>query len=174
MISFVKLNGTHNRENFDCGVEVLNYFLKNLARQNLKKGLSRTFVAISEEIPEEILGFYTLALFELTAERLPKKIAKKYKGNIPAIKLGRLATAKEKQGQGLGKSMLIDGIMRVLSISKHIGVIGFFVDAKDQNTKLYYQKFGFIPLPDHPLELFLPFATLQTMVEMTILNDKKE
>ena len=56
MISFVELNRSHNRDNFDCGVEELNHFLKNLARQNLKKGLSRTFVAIKDEIPGEILG----------------------------------------------------------------------------------------------------------------------
>jgi len=165
MIRFVELNRSHNRDNFDCGVEELNYFLKNLARQNLKKGLSRTFVAIKDGIPEEILGFYTLSLFELTAEKLPKKIAKKYKGNIPAIKLGRLATAMGKQKQGLGKSMLINAIMRVISISEHVGVIGFFVDAKNEGAKTYYQRFGFISLPDHPLEVFLPFATLLKMNE---------
>jgi hypothetical protein len=28
-------------------------------------------------------------------------------------------------------------------------------------AKGYYEQFGFIPLPDKPLELFLPIATLQ-------------
>jgi hypothetical protein len=56
--------------------------------------------------------------------------------------------------------MLINAIMRGISISEHAGVIGFFVDAKNKAVKKYYQKFGFISLPDHPLELFLPFATL--------------
>jgi len=168
MINFIELNRTHNRYNFDCGIEELNYFLKNLARQNLKKGLSRTFVAVDKNIPEEILGFYTLSLFELSAEKLPKKYAKKYKGTIPAVKLARLATAKGKQNQGLGRHMLINAIMRVVSISEHAGVIGFFVDAKNKAVKRYYQKFGFISLSDHSLELFLPFATLQKMYEIAI------
>ena len=64
--------------------------------------------------------------------------------------------------------MLINAIMRVISISEHAGVIGFFVDAKNEAVKRYYQKFDFIPLPDHPLELFLPFATLQKMYEIAI------
>ena len=64
--------------------------------------------------------------------------------------------------------MLINAIMRVISISEHAGVIGFFVDAKSNAIKKYYQKFGFIPLPDHPLELFLPLATLQKMYEIAI------
>ncbi len=38
---------------------------------------------------------------------------------------------------------------------------GFFVDARNKNAKAYYEQFGFIPLPDRPLELFLPLATLQ-------------
>ncbi len=171
MISFVELNRSHNRDNFDCGVEELNHFLKNLARQNLNKGLSRTFVAIYDEIPEEILGFYTLSLFELRAEKLPQNFAKKYKGDIPAIKLGKLATAKSKQKQGLGKSMLINAIKRVVSSSEHVGVIGFFVEAKNEDAKTYYQRFGFISLPDHPLESFLPFATLLKTHEIANLKN---
>jgi len=58
--------------------------------------------------------------------------------------------------------------MRVVSISEHAGVIGFFVDAKNKAVKRYYQKFGFISLPDHPLELFLPLATLHKMYEIAI------
>ena len=60
MINFVELNRTHNRDNFNCGVEELNYFLRNLARQNLKKGLSRTFVAVDKNIPEEVLQFWEM------------------------------------------------------------------------------------------------------------------
>jgi len=168
MINFVELNCTHNRDNFNCGIEDLNYFLRNLARQNLKKGLSRTFVAVDKKIPEEVLGFYTLSLFELSSEKLTKKYAKKYKGKISAVKLARLATARGKQNQGLGRHMLINAIMRVISISENAGVIGFFVDAINKALKRYYQRFGFISLPDRPLELFLPFATLQKMYEIAI------
>ncbi len=64
--------------------------------------------------------------------------------------------------------MLINAIMRVISISEHAGVISFFVDAKNKAVKRYYQKFGFISLPDYPLELFLPFATLNKMYEIAI------
>ncbi len=170
MIKFVLLKRTHHRENFDCGVEELNRFLKNLARQNLNKGLSRTFVAVDENIPEEILGFYTLSLFELSAEKLPEKLAKKYKGKIPCVKLARLATARGRQKHGLGTHMLIDAIMRIITISEHAGITGYFVDAKNSEVKKFYQKFGFISLPDHPLELFLPFATLQMMYEKVILR----
>jgi hypothetical protein len=42
-----------------------------------------------------------------------------------------------------------------------MGIIGFFVDAKDEGAAGFYRHFGFIPLPDNPLELFLPIATIR-------------
>jgi GNAT superfamily N-acetyltransferase len=172
MIRLEELNRFHNRAGFDCGIEELNEFLNNFARQNLKKGISRTFVLIEENIPKKILGYYTLSVFEIFAEKLPHKFAKKYKGRIPAVKLARLAVAKGLQKQGLGKCMIINAIKRVITISEHAGVIGLFVDAKNEDAKKYYLKFGFIPLPDHLLELFLPLATLLQMYS-DIFNKKE-
>ena len=98
---FEELNRSHNREGFNCGEKGLNDFLKNLARQNLQKGLSRTFVLVDEKRSEEILGFYTLSIFEVSARNLPPKFSKKYKGQLPAVKLARLAVAIGKQNHGL-------------------------------------------------------------------------
>jgi len=55
---------------------------------------------------------------------------------------------------------MISAMRRILSVSENIGIIGFFVDAKNEDAKGYYEQFGFIPLPDDPLKLFLPIATL--------------
>ncbi len=163
MIRFLELSRAHNRDNFDCGNADLNNFLRNFARQNLKKGLSRTFVAVDDKFPEEILGFYTLSLFEILAIKLPERFEKRYKGRIPAVKLARLAVAKGKQRQQLGKHMLINAIKRVVLIAEHAGVIGMFVDATNESAIGYYQKFGFMPLPNHLSQLFLPYATLYKM-----------
>ncbi|MCD4719918.1 MAG: GNAT family N-acetyltransferase [Desulfobacula sp.] len=160
MNQFEELNRSHNRAGFDCGVEELNIFLKNLARQNLKKGLSRTFVLTEKRIPKEILGFYTLSIFEINALKLPEKFVRKYKGNIPAVKIARLAVAKGVQNQGIGRNMMIDAVNRTIKISENAGIIGLFVDAKNRGVKEYYQKFGFIPLSDKDLNLFLPLKTL--------------
>lgn len=163
MNRFEELTRSHNRVGFDCGVQELNDFLHNFAHQNFKKGLSRTFVLTGEEVPEEILSFYTLSVFEVCARKLPQKFSKKYKGHLPAVKIARLAVAKALQNQGVGKHMIIDAIRRAIAISKHAGIIGLFVDAKNEDATQYYLKFGFIPLPDHPLELFLPLKTLEKM-----------
>lgn len=155
------LSRTHNRQGFDCGSIDLNRYLRNTARQHSEKGISRTFVLVEDEAPTEILGFFTLASCEILVDKLPRKYAKKYPNRTAAAKLARLAVARDMQKKGLGAHMMLDAMDRILRVSEHLGVIGFFVDAKNAEAAIFYQQFGFIPLPDNPLELFLPLATIR-------------
>lgn len=154
------LSRHHDRKSFDCGSDDLNAYLKKTARQHIDKGIAKTFVIAEDTDPDQILGFFTLAFCEVSAEDLPTMYAKKYPPKVPAAKLARLAVASDRQRQGLGTKMMISAMHRVLSVSRNIGIIGFFVDAKNEEAKGYYEQFGFIPLPDDPLRLFLPAATL--------------
>ena len=86
---------------------------------------------------------------------------------MPAAKLARLAVAQNRQRQGLDTQMMINAMKRVLKITQQLGILSFFVDAKDKSARLYYEQFGFIPLSDNPLELFLPLATLRNVYERT-------
>jgi ribosomal protein S18 acetylase RimI-like enzyme len=115
------------------------------------------------------MGFLTLASCEIRADKLPRKFAKKYPYIAPAAKLARLAVAKKRQRQGLGTHMIINAIERIITVSENLGIISFFVDAKNKDAKAYYEQFGFIKLPDNPLALFLPLATLRQAYE-TILG----
>ena len=165
MLKIEELSKTHNREKFDCGSIELNHYLKNTARQHIVKGISRTFVALDEDNSTEIFGFYTLAFCEIRSEWLPPNYAKKYPSIVPAVKLARLAVSQLYQRQRLGRFMMVNAIERTLLISKNKGVIGFFVDAKDRKARKYYEQFGFVELPDNPLQLFLPLINLQQSYE---------
>jgi len=46
-------------------------------------------------------------------------------------------------------------------ISGNICIMGFFVDAKDEKARKYYEQFGFIPMPDNKQQLFLAMNGLQ-------------
>ena len=46
-------------------------------------------------------------------------------------------------------------------ISRNIGIKGFFVDAKNEKARKYYEKFGFIPMPNNKQQLFLAMNGLQ-------------
>lgn len=152
---------SHNRRSFDCGNLDLNQYLQNTARQQGGKGISRTFVLVEDDDPTEILGFFTLTACDIIVEKLPPRFAKKYPLRASAAKLARLAVATSRQNQGFVAFMMLNAMERVVLIAEHLGIIGFFVDAKDEGPAGYYRQFGFIPLPDNPLELFLPIATLR-------------
>ena len=160
------LSRNHNREGFDSGNDELNHYLLTTARQHNQKGISRTFVLIDNENDAEILGFFTLVACEISPDNLPRKFSKKYPSRAPASRLGRLAVAKHRQRQGLGTIMLTDAMDKVLQVAENIGIIGFFVDAKDENAAAFYHRFGFIHLLDNPLELFLPLETIRHALEV--------
>ena len=58
--------------------------------------------------------------------------------------------------------LLAEAIHRTALIAEQAGVIGLFVDAKDERAQLFYERYGFVSLPDHALQLFLPLETLRT------------
>ncbi|MBI5107368.1 MAG: GNAT family N-acetyltransferase [Rhodocyclales bacterium] len=149
------LAGDHDRQEFDCGCQELNDWLRQVARQHQDKGLSKTFVAVRENEPSRICGYYALTLAELENRHLPAAWRKKLPRRIPGVRLGRLAVDRQYQGKGLGELLLVDALTRAQRIYAEAGGIGLFVDALDEHAAVYYRAFGFEPLPDNPLLLFL-------------------
>jgi len=160
MLKIELLDTSHNRKGFDCGNKQLNDYLQKTARQHLVKGMSRTFVLVDDAYREDILGFFTLSVCEVESELLPSSIARKYPEQVPAVKLARLAVALKNQKYGLGKYLVSSAIEKVIAISESVGIIGLFVDAKDDNSIRYYQRYGFVPLNGSPFTLFLPMQVL--------------
>ena len=158
MMQVLPLAGSHDRQGFDCGRQELNDWLRQVARQHQDKGLSKTFVAIREEAPERICGYYALTLAELENRHLPQAWRKKLPRRILGVRLGRLAVDKQYQGKGLGEVLLVDALTRARRIHIEAGGIALFVDALDHKAAGFYTRFGFLPMPDEPLLLFLPVA----------------
>ena len=171
MIRLEPLTGHHDRNAFDCGVTVLNHWLRRTALQHQSKGISRTFVAVplDDEVfatwsgsgyqdihPASILGFYALASAFVVVETLPSALAKRYPRQIPVTRLGRLATRSDLQGQGLGRLLLADAVNRARGAAQAVGSAGILVDAKDDGAAGFYRHFGFHACRDAPLQLYLP------------------
>jgi GNAT superfamily N-acetyltransferase len=155
MIQVRPLAGDHDWQEFDCGRQELNLWLGQVARQHQVKGLSKTFVAVREELPVRICGYYALTLAELENRHLPEAWRKKLPRRIPGVRLGRLAVDGQHQGKGLGELLLVDALTRAQRIYAEAGGIGLFVDALDEQAAGYYRNFGFEAAPGNPLLLFL-------------------
>ena len=155
MMQVQALAGNHDRHEFDCGRQELNDWLQQVARQHQDKGLSKTFVAVREDAPTRICGYYALTLAELENRHLPEAWRKKLPRRIPGVRLGRLAVDRRYQGKGLGELLLVDALTRAQRIYVEAGGIGLFVDALDGQAAGYYLNFGFDASPDNPLLLFL-------------------
>jgi ribosomal protein S18 acetylase RimI-like enzyme len=153
----------HDREGFDCGSEPLNLFLKQTARQHAERGISRTFVLVTEHaaMPKPILGFFSLNMCQIKSESLTPEESKKLPRDVSGVRLGRLAVAKACQRQGIGRLLLVAAMGKFMEIFNTAGGIGLFVDAKDQAAKYYYEQFGFVAMPSNELELFLPAKTIR-------------
>ena len=155
------LTRSHDRAGFDCGVAELNTFLKATARQHDRKGVSRTFV-LTDGSPV-ILGFFTLTLCEVSTESLPATYASAYPSHgLPAVRLARLAVSLKAEKSGFGELLLAEAVHRTGLIAEQAGLIGLFVDAKDDSARRFYRRFGFLELPAQPFKLFLPITTIRT------------
>lgn len=157
------LDASHDRKNFDCGVEPLNHYLQQIARQHVAKGISKTFVLVDEHAapPKAVLGFFTISLCQVLGQHVPAKWAKKLPAQIPAMRLGRLAVVQTRQGSGYGRVLLVEALYRIARVADLAGGIGVFVDTKDDAAAAFYTRFGFEPTPSGPLTLFMPAETIR-------------
>lgn len=151
----VLLHSDHLRDEFDCGVCVLNDFFKKYALQNQKKRLVRTYICLKNDT--DIVGFYSLAFGAVYQSDAPPLIVRGMgKYQIPVMVLGRLAVSLKAQGMGVGKALLKDAVMRTMNAADIAGLRAIIVHAKDKLSQEFYLKYGFIPAPNNPLTLFFP------------------
>lgn len=155
------LDAAHDRTTFKSGAEPLDRYLHHQVTQDTRRRVTVCFVALTDE--QRIAGYYTLASASLLLNDLPPDIGKKLPRypTVPAVRMGRLAVDQTFKGRGLGGALLADALAR--SARSEIAAFALAVDAKDELAAAFYRHHGFIALPDSPLTLFLPLATVQRL-----------
>lgn len=149
----------HDRQDFACGVQALDEYLHRFASQHRDRGISSTYVLIDSTRPTVILGYYSLGAAEVDAQRMPEAQRKKLpRYPIPCFRMGRLACRADHRGRGLGKLLLACAVERCLKARMQIAAYALLVDAKNDEARSFYLHFGFKPLLDTPLTLYLPLG----------------
>ena len=154
------LNPSHHRSSFNCGHSSLDSYLKTQASQDVKRKMSKVFIATDKADFKKVLGFYTLSTTSIGLSQLPKdKSGKLPRHPIPAALIGRLAVNQSAQGKGMGSMLLADAVKRTLSISNEIGIYALVVDAIDGAAADFYTQYGFESL-NTSNRLFLPLKSI--------------
>jgi GNAT superfamily N-acetyltransferase len=154
----VLLTKDHDRNSFDCGVPVLNNYLKKYALQNQKKHSARTYVATRGK---RIVGYYSLAYGSVSLEEAPQSVKSGLPRHpVPVILLARLAVDSTEQGRGLGAALLKDALLRTIQAAAIAGLRAMLVHAKDDSAKGFYEQFGFEPSPINAYHLFLRLSDI--------------
>ena len=155
------LGKRHDRATFTCGLPELDRYLGRQAGQDVRRRIARVFVCTAEG-SDTVLGFYTLSAMAIDLSSLPEELSRKLPRHpVPCALIGRLAIDQSVRGHGLGRMLLADAIKRILGASDMLAIHAVIVDAKNTTAKQFYERFGFAPLQDNPMRLFLPLGAIR-------------
>ncbi len=146
------LNATHHLDDFDCGEEALNSWLKRNALKNQQNQANRTFVICQNN---NVVGFYALAAGSVSHQFVSGGLRRNMPDPIPVVVLGRLAIDLTHQGQQLGAALLKDSVLRASAVSQQVEVKALLVHALNDKAKAFYLNYGFQVSPIDDLILLL-------------------
>jgi GNAT superfamily N-acetyltransferase len=150
-----RLDQSHDRSKFDCGVDSLNRYLLTQATQDLRRGLAVPYVVLLPP-SNAVAAYFTLSAVSIDLVDLPDKLRSKLPSGavIGASLLGRLAVDRTHQGTGLGEYML--GAAVDLSFDQSpLACVLMIVDAINDRAAEFYKHFDFKAFPEAPHRLFL-------------------
>ncbi|MGB8480410.1 MAG: GNAT family N-acetyltransferase [Acidobacteriaceae bacterium] len=165
-VTIRRLEESDGVENFDCGDEPLNNYLKHHAWTNQQKiSIGVTHVAVDESAPHTVLGYFTLATSSVPRDRLPKKYVRGLPPyDLPLILLARLAVDKRFSGRGLGHALLSEALKITLRVADEVGCRCILTDAYPDKAG-WYACYGFLPLEGaaatSPQKMFLDVRTIR-------------
>jgi GNAT superfamily N-acetyltransferase len=150
----------HELNDFFCGVDSLDDWLKRRARANQVSGASRSFVVADNH---KVVGYYALASGAIAVTSSPGRFRRNMPDPIPVAILGRLAIDRSQQGRGLGRALFRDCALRVAHAADTIGIRGIVVHAISEQAKTFYQALGFDPSPAEPMTLMVTLADIRSL-----------
>ncbi len=152
------LGESHLLDQFECGEPTLDDWLRRRALGNQASGASRTFVTSRGA---QVVGYYALAAGAVTSHEAPGRLRRNMPDPIPMMVLGRLAIDRREQGKGLGAALLRDAVARTCRLAQDAGIAGVLVHALSQDAKHFYQHWGFVESPYHPMTLMARLKDLK-------------
>lgn len=148
----------HDTRTFACGAESLDQWIRLRALRNQVSGASRTFVVCERT---RVVAYYALASSAVAVNVATGRVRRNMPDPIPVVVLGRLAIDRSLQARGLGRALVRDACLRVISAADVIGIRGMIVHALSDSARDFYERVGFAPSPLDPMILMATIADLR-------------
>ena len=162
LISIRNLTYKEVLNDFDCGVELLNKYLKSYALKNDLDNIGKTYLCLEDD---KVIGFFTLANGSIKRESLSiNKTLPRYP--IPVVLLARLAVDINHQRKHIGRFLIQNIIQIVYESSFYSASFGIVVESKPESIG-FYELMGF----EKTYKEFVCFYPMEK-IENYIINKK--
>jgi GNAT superfamily N-acetyltransferase len=156
-----KLSPEHDCSSFDSGETSLDDWLRRRALPNEASGASRTYVVCAGKT---VAGYYSLAVGAAAHPEVTGKVRRNMPDPIPVMILARLAVDKTFQAQGLGAGLLKDAVLRTIQAAEIAGIRALLVHALTDRARRFYERWGFVSSPVHPLTVMITLAEAEKIL----------
>ncbi|AAB91616.1 hypothetical protein NGR_a00290 (plasmid) [Sinorhizobium fredii NGR234] len=162
----------HDRAAFFCGIIQVDNFFKKTANKLSKADNLRVYV-MTEDDGTTVIGFYAINSHSISYADLPERFSRTRPGHgsIPAAYISMIGRDQRYRGGGYGGDLLTDCLQRIAGIADQIGIAVVLLDVlvcgdeeKTSRRVALYSEYGFQPLPSMPLRMFLPIATIRSLM----------
>lgn len=147
-----RLGTHHDVSNFDSGNEVLDDWLRRHALAAQRMDSARTFVVTRGR---RILGYFSLTMGSVRRAEAPAKLVRGMPGYpVGMVLLTRLAVDQSEQGRGVGAILLAEALRKAVAAGEAAAARLVVFDAIDEEAAVFYERYGFVRAPEHPLRLY--------------------
>lgn len=151
---------------FSCGKLALDEWIKKYALQAGSSGAANTFILQNE--PAAVVGYYSISMGSIAQVEAIERVRRgtgRYP--IPIILLARLAVDQKFQGQGIGRGLLRDAVIRGMNISREVAFRAIITHPIDDEAADFYMKFGFEQSPISSGQLMILIKDVRKALAIT-------
>jgi GNAT superfamily N-acetyltransferase len=164
-----RLDEAHELDDFDSGNDELDGWLRRHALAAQQMDSARTLVLTRAG---RVLGYFSLTMGSVLREDAPARLVR----GLPAYPVGmvlvaRLAVERREQGQGLGSLLLAEALRKAVAAGEAAAARLVVVDAIDDAAVGFYQRHGFIAVPEHPRRLYRRMKDIRASLEGALRPD---
>jgi hypothetical protein len=144
---------------FDCNNSIVNKFVHNSLKSQVKAGTSVAWVLVDTENQDKFVGFYTLMMSQISQHLLTSIWSQSLPSMVPCVRLVMLGVDIKYKGNNYGKGLMKHALLETKKAADVIGCRGMYLDS-DPSVASFYTGLGFSILetpndPKSPIPMFL-------------------